>query len=139
MTAKSGSNDNHPDAAGNEHESGGELKPSVSRRTKPTRKRKPVQRTSPMSEKQFDQIRGIPTDADIAQQLGQLSPADRKTFKAIQRLLESHLGSTAAARLWLLTPEADSTITPAQAIREGRGKQVLDVLKAQWGRNPVHA
>src|SRR5690242_18384457 len=93
----------------------------------------------PLADGQVGHVAGGATDADIEQQVGNLSTEDKRTFGQIRQLVAAHLGSAAAARLWLVTPEEGSTVTPAHAIRDGRGKQVLDALKAQWGRNPVYA
>jgi hypothetical protein len=93
----------------------------------------------PLTDDRLGQVAGVPTEAEIGQLLGELTAEDRKVFGQIRQLLAAHLGSVAAARLWLVTPDQGSTVTPAQAIRDGRGKQVLGALKAQWGRNPVYA
>jgi hypothetical protein len=111
----------------------GKAQPSGARMTK---SRPPA---GPIADDQLGQVAGVPTDADIEERLGDLSNEDRKTLGKIKRLVATHLGSFAAARLWLITPEQGSQVTPAQAIREGRGERVLDALKALWGRNPVYA
>jgi hypothetical protein len=92
-----------------------------------------------MTDDQLGLVAGVPTDADIEQRLGNLSVEDRKTLEKIRQVVAAHFGSVAAARLWLVTPEDGSQVTPVDAVREGRGNQLLDALKAQWGRNPVYA
>lgn len=106
---------------------------------KPTGTRTVRPPTGPITDSQLGQVAGVPTEADIEHQLGRLSTEDKKLVGQIRQLVASQLGSTAAARLWLVTPEEESNVTPIQAIRDGRAKQVLDALKTQWGRNPVYA
>jgi len=92
-----------------------------------------------LADEQLGAIAGVPSEADIQTELGELSKEDSKYVAKTLRLVAEHLGSFAAARLWFLTPEDGTEMTPARAIREGRAKQVLAVLESQWGRNPAYA
>src|SRR3954468_11591714 len=74
------------------------VKPAAARAVKPAGKRTTLKQPTPMSEEHLDSISGIPTDAEVDQQLGDLGPEDQKTLKKIKRLLATHLGSAAAAR-----------------------------------------
>src|SRR3954468_21366980 len=75
----------------------------------------------PLTDGQLGQVAGVPTDADIEQQVGNLNTEDKRTLGQIRQLVAAHLGSAAAARLWLVTPEEGSKVSPAHPIRDGRG------------------
>jgi hypothetical protein len=95
--------------------------------------------TPPMTDEQVGPIPGLPAEAEIEQQVGDLSPADRRRFTQIRTLLAERLGSYAAARVWLLTPGRGFAGTPLDAVREGNADLVLDLLKEQSGPNPPYA
>jgi hypothetical protein len=93
----------------------------------------------PLTDEQVGPISGLPTETEIEQQAGDLSPADKRTFAKIRQILAAHLGSYAAARAWLTTPEGGFDGTPLEAIRSGSAAKVLELLKAQWGRSSSYA
>lgn len=93
----------------------------------------------PLTDEQVGIIPGLPTEAEIEQQAGELSPADKKTFATIRQLLAEHLGSYAAARAWLTTPGGGFDGSPLEAIRSGLAERVLKLLKAQWSRSSSYA
>ena len=68
-----------------------------------------------------------------------LTQHDQKLFQKLLALLESHLGSLEAARLWLTTESPAFVTTPIAAIREGQANLVLDLLESQWGGSPTYA
>src|SRR5947209_960069 len=57
----------------------------------------------PLTDDELGLVPGIPTDAEIEQRVGTLAPPGRAVFKRIRQLVAQHLGSFAAARLWLVT------------------------------------
>lgn len=106
------------------------------------RKRRPNSRRqtiSPLDEKQIERVDGIPDESDIDEVNRCLSPAQRGVFLRVQQLLAEHLGSRAAARLWLVTPGTGFETTALDAIRTGQGKLVLATLESQWGASPNYA
>ena len=90
-------------------------------------------------EAEFDKLAGIPDEAQIEKVGLGLAPKDKSDFKTLRQLLAQHLGSEAAARLWLVTPSPEFLSNPLDAVRKGKAKQVLDMLKSQWGRSPTFA
>jgi hypothetical protein len=94
---------------------------------------------APLADDQIGPVPGIPTEAEIEQQVGSLASSDRAVLDGIRQLVAQHLGSFAAARLWLVTPGEGYEGTPLDTIRDGRGQQILDALTAQWGKNPTYA
>jgi hypothetical protein len=95
--------------------------------------------SQPLSDDQFGEIPGVPTQASIDGQLAQLGTSDRKIVNRIQKMLAQHLGSSMAARVWLTTTGSGFSETPLKAIQDGQSNRVLEVLTAQWGRNPTYA
>jgi hypothetical protein len=108
------------------------VKPSTSKPPKPKVR-------VPLTDEQVGPIPGLPTEAEIEQQAGELSAPDKAAFTKIRRLLAERLGSHAAARAWLVAPGHGFEGTPLQAIRAGMAKRVLEVVKAQMSRNPPYA
>lgn len=106
-------------------------KPSGRRRSQPT--------VSPSNDGEFMAVAGIPDEADIDAATSALRGEDRKTFAEVRRLLAEHLGSHAAARLWLVSPGTGFATTALDAVRNGQAKVVLATLKSQWGPNPTYA
>jgi hypothetical protein len=82
---------------------------------------------------------GVPTEAEIAARAGDLGPDDKEMFSRVRTLLADHLGSEAAARLWLITPGTGFKTTAVDAVREGQVSLVLATLESQWGRSPTYA
>lgn len=78
-------------------------------------------------------------EATIDNAIGQLSSTDRKVFQRVRRLLAEHLGSDAAAQLWLTSAGTGFETTALDAVRAGRVKQVLATLESQWGPSPSYA
>ena len=68
-----------------------------------------------------------------------LAPKDRELFQQLVSLLEEHLGSLEAARLWLVTRSPAFESTPLAAIRKGNAHLVLALLQSQWGGSPIYA
>jgi hypothetical protein len=93
----------------------------------------------PLTDEQVGPIPGVPSEAEIEQRAGELSPADKGRFTRIRGLLARRLGSHAAARVWLTTPGRGFDGTPLDAIREGMADLVLEVLKDQSTPNPPYA
>lgn len=59
-------------------------------------------------------------------------------FKQIKTLLIKHLGSHAAAELWLITSSPEFINTPLETIHTGNAKLVLAMLQSQYGPNPTY-
>jgi hypothetical protein len=95
--------------------------------------------SQPLSDDRLGQIPGVPPQASIDEQLAQLSDSDRKIVNRIQKMLAQHLGSYMAARIWLTTTGTGFSETPLKAIQDGQSNRVLEILTAQWGRNPTYA
>lgn len=93
----------------------------------------------PLSDEEVGPIPGLPSEAEIDQQVGDLSPADKGRFTQIRTLLARRLGSYAAARVWLTTPGRGFDGTPLDAVRNGMADLVLDVLKDQSSPSPPYA
>jgi hypothetical protein len=94
---------------------------------------------APLTDDQLGPLPGVPTDADIKRAVGTLSQADRKMFETLRQRLAEHLGSYAAARVWLVTPGGGFEGTPLEAITRGQVSRVLQSLDDQWGPSPVYA
>jgi hypothetical protein len=86
-----------------------------------------------------EQVAGVPDEGQIGQALGRLEPADRRAWQRLRKLLAQHLGSAAAARLWLVTPSPGFEATPLDEVRKGRAKLLLAMLESQWGPSPTYA
>ncbi len=93
----------------------------------------------PVTDAQLGSVEGVPTETQIAEGVGSLSPQDQAHFKKIRELLAEHLGSHAAARVWLLSPDTGFETTALDAIRKGHVKTVLATLESQWGPSPSYA
>lgn len=81
----------------------------------------------------------VPTERDIRNATAALTTIAQSAFTQTMALLSDHLGSPAAARLWLVTPSPDFGSTPLTAIQNGESEAVLAFLEAQWGPGSVHA
>src|SRR5947207_277441 len=74
-------------------------------KAKPTGKRPPGRpAVAPLDDATIGPVAGIPDETEITEATRDLGPEGRDTFKQVRRLLAEHLGSDAAARLWLVTP-----------------------------------
>jgi hypothetical protein len=82
---------------------------------------------------------GISDEARIEQVAASLGTADQTAVRDILSMLEKHLGSAEAARLWLVTRSPEFGTPPLTAIAEGKAKLVLAVLESHWGPNPTYA
>jgi hypothetical protein len=96
-------------------------------------------RRESLADTQIEPVAGIPDEAQILEAAGDLSTADRSAFARTRRLLAQHLGSPAAARLWLITPSPGFVSTPLDAVSKGKAKAVLAMVKAQLGPSPTYA
>ena len=94
---------------------------------------------APRSDCQIVSPPGIPDQAEMDEAARELPPKDRKKFKQVQKLLAEHLGSYAAARLWLVSPGTGFETTALDAIRRGQVQVVLATLESQWGPSPTYA
>lgn len=106
------------------------------------RKRRPATRRrtiSPLDDKRIERVTGLPDAAEFDEAARRLGPADRKVFQRVRQLLAEHLGSHAAARLWLVSPGTGFETTALDAIRAGQVKLVLATLESQWGPSPTYA
>lgn len=92
-----------------------------------------------LDDKQVEAVAGIPDDVEIDEVNRHLTPADRNTFLRVRQLLAEHLGSHAAARLWLVSLETGFEGTALEAIRAGKVQLVLATLESQWGQSPTYA
>ncbi len=86
----------------------------------------------------LEQLAGVPDHGQIGKLIGRLEAADREAWNRIRELLALHLGSAAAARLWLVTPSPGFATTPLDEIRNGRAKLLLTMLESQWGLSPTY-
>jgi hypothetical protein len=111
--------------------------PGKKRSARPAKKTKP--RQPKRSVPSIHLAEPIPDQADIQKLLSQLEPADRSAVSKILQGLEIHLGSTDAARIWLVTNSPEFGIAPLEAIRNGKARMVQAVLEARWGPNPAYA
>jgi hypothetical protein len=87
----------------------------------------------------LEQLAGVPDEDQISEAIGRLAPADRKAWRQLRKLLAQHLGSAAAARLWLVTPSPGFETTPLDEVRKGRAKLLLAMLESQWSPSPIYA
>jgi len=107
---------------------------------KPATAKSPARRiVTPLDDARLGSVAGVPSEAQITDGAGPLSSGDCEVFDQIRELLAEHLGSHAAARLWLVTPGAGFETTPLDAIRKGQVKAVLATLESQWGPSPSYA
>lgn len=88
---------------------------------------------------EIERTAGIPSEDQIAEAAANLDVKGRAAYRQVRKLLAKHLGSDAAARLWLATPGTGFETTALDAIRKGQAQLVLEGLKAQWGRSPIYA
>jgi hypothetical protein len=93
----------------------------------------------PLPDTPTEPIAGVPSERQIDEVVAALSTADKQAFHRICGVLAEHLGSTAAARLWLITPSAGFVTTPLDAICQGHAVQMLEMLESQWGPSPTYA
>ncbi len=106
---------------------------------KPPKKANVVVSPPPLDETALRAIPGVP-DESVIQEAGKLLSAEEKrAFTRAQHLLAEHLGSQAAARLWLVTPGTGFKTTALDAVREGQATLVLATLQSQWGKSPSYA
>lgn len=108
-------------------------------KTKQSNPRKQRRTVSPLDDKQVDVPSGIPDDSEMDAVSRSLHPADQKVFLRVRQLLAEHLGSHAAARLWLVSLGTGFEKTALDAIRAGQVKLVLATLESQWGQSPTYA
>jgi hypothetical protein len=116
-------------------------RPAIERKSgKEKRARKlPLRAVAPLDDSQIDQVAGIPDEAQMEEAIRSLLPADRQAFERLRELLAQHLGSHAAARLWLVSPAPGFETTPLDAIRRGHAKPMLEMLESEWGPTPTYA
>ena len=81
----------------------------------------------------------VPSERDIRDATSALKAIAQAAFTQTMTLLSDHLGSPAAARLWLVTPSPEFGSTPLTAIQNGEAEAVLAFLEAQWGPGSVLA
>jgi hypothetical protein len=84
----------------------------------------------PLDEADIEQMADIPDEQEIDRAAGPLTPADRTIFARVRELLAQQLGSSAAARLWLITACSAFATTPLAAVAAGRAKRVLATLES---------
>ena len=94
---------------------------------------------SPLEDTQLASVAGIPDQALFNEVSDHLNAEDRDAFAQTRRLLAEHLGSHAAARLWLVSPGTGFETTALDAVRKGQAKVVLGTLMSQWGQSPSYA
>jgi hypothetical protein len=82
---------------------------------------------------------GLPDETEFEKVAKDLSASDKRAFSKARHLLTEHLGSDAAARLWLVTPGTGFKTTALDAVREGLATVVLETLESQWGESPSYA
>ena len=109
---------------------------SVAGRPSKRGRRSPV---VPRADAELDRLDGIPDDAQIDEAVAGLDAEDRRCFQQVRSLLAEHLGSHAAARLWLVSQDTGFETTALDAIRKGQVKVVLATLESQWGPRPIYA
>ncbi len=78
-------------------------------------------------------------EAAVEPIVAHLGPADRAAVRQILSELAEHLGSPAAARLWLVTPAPEFGTAPLTALAEGKAPVVRAVLESRWGPSPTYA
>ena len=81
----------------------------------------------------------VPDESTISEATADLACADRTVVGQILSGLTAHLGSTEAARLWLVTQSPEFGTTPLAAISEGKARLVLALLESRWGPSPIYA
>lgn len=81
----------------------------------------------------------VPTVAEFDSRAAALSPAAAAELATVRSVLAAHLGSDAAARLWLVIPDTGFEKPALEMIRDGRGDVVLDVLADSLGPSPAYA
>jgi hypothetical protein len=81
----------------------------------------------------------VPSEREIREATAGLKTIAQSALTRTMALLTDHLGSPAAARLWLVTPSSDFGSTPLKVIQNGESEAVLAFLEAQWGPGSVHA
>lgn len=118
---------------------GGGLGKSKPKRPGKKPARRPARDDVPADPPEFDAIPGVPTTAEIDAVASKLTAADRKVFAAVRTELARHLGSHAAARVWLTSPGTGFVAVPLDLIRDGGVARVWAVLQDQWGPNPPYA
>lgn len=106
---------------------------------KPNGRRPPRPIRSPLEDTQLASVADIPSQAQIDEVANHLDSEDRAAFAQTRRLLAEHLGSHAAARLWLVSRGTGFETTALDAVRNGQAKVVLGTLKSQWGTSPTYA
>jgi hypothetical protein len=84
-------------------------------------------------------VTGVPDEAQVVEALVGLGPEERAAFQQVRTLLAEHLGSHAAARLWLVTPGTGFETTALNAVRNGQAMLVRASLESQWGPSPTYA
>ncbi len=84
---------------------------------------------------------GVPTPAAGAElpQLTGIAEADRKRVVEIRKLAAEHLGSDAAALVWLGAAGGAFAEPPLELIRVGKADVVLAYLKSQAGPGAAYA
>jgi hypothetical protein len=106
---------------------------------KPKSKRQPDETMVARDDADPEQVAGVPDEAQITETIGHLKPADSEAWQRLRQLLTQHLGSAAAARLWLVTPSPGFVTTPIDEVRKGRAKLLLAMLESQWSPSPTYA
>ncbi len=93
----------------------------------------------PLNDTELGEVAEMADEARIREVTADLNPADREAFGRVRRSLAEHLGSDAAARVWLVTPGTGFETTALDAICKGQVGLVLATLEAQWGPSPIYA
>ncbi len=93
----------------------------------------------PRDDANLQQVVGVPAPSEIQEAVGQLDSGNQKACRRLLKLLANHLGSHAAARLWLATPVPGFVTTPLDEVRKGRAQALLEMLESQWGPSPTYA
>jgi hypothetical protein len=106
---------------------------------KPKSKRPSRETIVARSDADLEQVAGVPDEDQVREAIGCLEPADHEALQQLRKLLAQHLGSDAAARLWLVTPSPGFVTTPLDEIRQGRAKLLLAMLESQWSPSPIYA
>jgi hypothetical protein len=117
----------------------GQKTPKRTNGRKPSRRSPSPRTVSLVDDAQIAQVAGIPDKTQLDEAADNLSPEDRKAFKRMRQLLAEHLGSHAAARLWLVSTATGFETTALDAVRNGQAKLVLATLESQWGPSPTYA
>lgn len=88
---------------------------------------------------EFDAIPGVPSKAEIEAVAAELSKPERTAFSELRALLARHLGSHAAARVWLKSAIPGLDGTPLDAVKAGGARRLLAVQKEHWGESATYA